>query len=389
MLLSLALIFVLALFLSKIFELIKLPTLLGMIATGIILGPYALNLIDSSILEISPELRKMALIIILIRAGFNLEIDDVKKNGRAGALLSFLPACFEITAIVIFAPLFFGVSYLEAAIMGAVLAAVSPAVIVPRMINLIDKKIGTEKKIPQLIMAGASLDDIFVMVLFSVFVGMQVSGQLEGLSLLKIPTSIIIGIVVGFATAILLKIFFTKIHIRDSAKILIIMSIAFAFVTIEDTLDGIIGFSGLLAVMATAIMLRQKKPELTKRLSNKFSKMWVVAEILLFTLVGAGVDISYAINAGLMAIVLIFVALAIRIIGVYTSLLGTKLNGKEKLFCAFSYMPKATVQAAIGGIPLSMGLACGDLVLTMAVLSIIVTAPLGAFLIDKTQNKLL
>ncbi|MFT4107931.1 MAG: cation:proton antiporter [Lacrimispora sp.] len=389
MLLSLALVFLCGMTLGKLFEMLKLPRLLGMIITGIILGPYALNLLDRSILNISAELRQIALIIILTRAGLNLDVEDLKKAGRPAILMCFVPACFEIAGMVLLAPSFLGVTRLEAAIMGTVIAAVSPAVVVPRMLKLIEKGYGTEKSIPQIIMAGASVDDVFVIVLFAAFTGLAEGGAISALSFVSIPTSILSGLAVGVLTGILMSAFFTKFHIRDSGKVILILSVSFLLVTAEHNMKGIMGFSGLLAVMALGASIRLRKYDLSMRLSEKFSKLWVGAEVWLFVLVGATVNITYALNAGLMAIALIFCVLVFRMLGVFTCLIRTRLNKKERIFTAFAYIPKATVQAAIGGIPLAMGLACGDIVLTAAVLSILVTAPLGAALVDATYKKLL
>ena len=389
MLLSIALVFLCGMTLGKIFEKLKLPSLLGMIATGIILGPYVLDLLDNSILEISKDLRQIALIIILTRAGLNLDIRDLKKVGRSAVLMCFIPASFEIVGMIIFAPLFLGITRLEAAIIGTIIAAVSPAVIVPRMLKLMENGYGVKKGIPQMIMAGASIDDVFVIVLFTAFTRLAQSGEMDLNNFLVIPVSIFLGILGGVLVGYILSIIFSKVHIRDSGKVIIILSISFLLVTLEHHLDGIIGFSGLLAVMAMGATIQQKKYELSKRLSVKFSKLWVGAEVLLFVLVGAIVDINYALKAGLFSIVLIFCVLVFRMIGVFLCLVKTKLNKKERIFSAIAYMPKATVQAAIGGIPLAMGLACGDIALTVAVLAILITAPLGAVLIDVTYNKLL
>jgi len=389
MLLSIALVFLCGMTLGKIFEKLKLPSLLGMIATGIILGPHVLDLLDNSILEISKDLRQIALIIILTRAGLNLDIRDLKKVGRSAVLMCFIPASFEIVGMIIFAPLFLGITRLEAAIIGTIIAAVSPAVIVPRMLKLMENGYGVKKGIPQMIMAGASIDDVFVIVLFTAFTRLAQSGEMDLNNFLVIPVSIFLGILGGVLVGYILSIIFSKVHIRDSGKVIIILSISFLLVTLEHHLDGIIGFSGLLAVMAMGATIQQKKYELSKRLSVKFSKLWVGAEVLLFVLVGAIVDINYALKAGLFSIVLIFCVLVFRMIGVLLCLVKTKLNKKERIFSAIAYMPKATVQAAIGGIPLAMGLACGDIALTVAVLAILITAPLGAVLIDFTYNKLL
>ncbi|AUS96044.1 potassium transporter [Clostridium thermosuccinogenes] len=389
MLLSLAFIFLCGMALGKVLEKLKMPSLLGMLVTGIVLGPYALNILDPAILNISTELRQIALIIILTRAGLNLDIKDLKKVGRPAILMCFVPACFEIIGMLIFAPMLLGISLLDAAIMGTVVAAVSPAVIVPRMIKLIEGGYGREKSIPQIIMAGASVDDVFVIILFTAFTGLAQGGTITPLSFMTIPTSIAFGLMGGIAIGLLLSAFFSKAHVRDSSKVIIVLSISFLLVTLEHSFTGIIGFSGLLAVMALGATLQQRKYELSKRLSSKFSKLWVGAEVLLFVLVGATVNINYAIKAGPMAIILILCVLVFRMLGVFVCFTKTKLNKKERIFSAFAYVPKATVQAAIGGLPLSMGLACGDIVLTVAVLSILITAPLGAAFIDSTYKRLL
>ncbi len=389
MLLSLALIFLLGMLLGKIFEKIQLPKLLGMLLTGVILGPYVLNLLDDKILSISTELRQIALIIILARAGLNLDVEDLKKVGRPAILMCFVPACFEILGMILIAPKLLGISTLEAAIMGTVVAAVSPAVIVPRMINLIEEGYGKEKSIPQMVMAGASVDDIFVIVLFTAFTGLAQSGTITATQFLTIPTSIIFGLVGGILVGLVLGMFFDKFKVRDSEKITIILGIAFLLVTVEHTLKGAIGFSGLLAIMALGATLKIKKKEVANRLSLKFSKLWVGAEIILFVLVGATVNIQYAVKAGLLSVIVILIVVLFRMIGVAVSMYKTNLNTKERLFTAIAYTPKATVQAAIGGLPLAMGLPCGEIVLTVAVVSIIITAPIGAFFIDKSYKKLL
>lgn len=389
MLLSIALIFLFGMSFGKIFQKFGLPPLLGMLLTGILLGPYMFNLLDTTILSISAELRQMALIIILVRAGLNLDIYDLKKVGRPAMLMCFVPACFEIIGILLLGPKLLGLSLLDAAILGTVIAAVSPAVIVPRMLKLMEEGYGTNKSIPQMILAGASVDDVFVIVLFTAFTGLAQGGTIDMFQLVNIPIAIILGILVGIVVGLGLSQLFTKFHMRDTSKVILILSIAFLLVTLESWLEGVIGFSGLLAVMALGATIHQLKVDVATRLSLKFSKMWSGAEVLLFVLVGALINVDYAINAGLVAIMIVLGSLIFRIIGVYISLLKTNLNSKEKIFTAIAYTPKATVQAAIGGIPLAMGLASGEIVLTVAVISIVVTAPLGAILIDKTYHKLL
>ena len=389
MLLSISLLLILGMFMGWICQKMKLPALLGMLITGIILGPYGLNLLDGSILGISAELRKIALIIILTRAGLGLDLSGLKKIGRPAVLMCFVPASFELLGMILLAPKLMGLSVLESAVMGAVLAAVSPAVVVPRMVKLMDEGYGVKEGIPQLILAGASVDDVYVIVLFSTFVGMM---QGEGASILKfvnIPVSIFWGIAIGLLLGVLLAYFFKKVHIRDTSKVLIILSISFLLVVIEDKLTTAITFSSLIAVMFIGIGLQKKREAVAKRLSVKYGKLWVAAEVFLFVLVGATVNIEYLGKIGAKAFVVIIGALIFRMFGVFVCLLGTNLKRKEQLFAMMAYTPKATVQAAIGGIPLALGLACGDTVLTVAVLAIVFTAPLGAFAIDLSYKKLL
>ena len=389
MLFSFALIFLSGIILGSIFNRLKLPQLIGMLLTGIILGPYLLNLLNPKILSISADLRQIALIIILTRAGLNLDINDLKKVGRPAVLMCFLPATFEILSMIIFAPKFLDLGLLDSAILGTVIAAVSPAVIVPKMLKLMEEGYGADRSIPQMIMAGASVDDVFVIVLFTSFIGLASTGSFSMLNLIKIPTSIFFGISVGFLCAILLIYLFKKIHIRDSLKVIIILNISFLLVTFEHSLTGIIGFSGLLAIMSIGTGIQAKNTMLSKRMSIKYSKLWITAEVMLFVLVGATVNIKYALSASIPAILLIITVLIFRMIGVFLCLVGTSLSYRERLFCMIAYSPKATVQAAIGSIPLSMGLPSGNIILTVAVLSILITAPLGAFAIDISYKKLL
>ena len=389
MLLSISLILILGMFMGWICQKIKLPSLLGMLITGIVLGPYVLNLLDDSILGISAELRKIALIIILTRAGLGLDLSGLKKIGRPAVLMCFVPASFELIGMILLAPKLMGLTVLEAAIMGAVLAAVSPAVVVPRMVKLMDEGYGVNEGIPQLILAGASVDDVYVIVLFSTFVGMM---QGEGASILKfvnIPISIFLGIAIGLLIGVLLAYFFKKMHIRDTSMVLIILSISFLLVVMEDKLSTPITFSALIAIMFIGIGLQKKRETVAKRLSVKYGKLWVAAEVFLFVLVGATVNIGYLGKVGVKALIVIIGALVFRMFGVFVCLLGTSLKRKERLFTMLAYTPKATVQAAIGGIPLALGFTCGDLVLTVAVLAIVLTAPLGAFAIDLSYKKLL
>ena len=389
MLTSLALIFLFCLIFGALFQKLRLPPLLGMLIVGIVLGPYALNWLDDSLLSISADLRQIALIIILTRAGLNLNISDLKKVGRPAILMCFLPACFEILGMLVLAPPLLHISYLDAAIMGAVVGAVSPAVIVPKMLRLMEEGYGTEKSIPQLILAGASVDDVFVIVLFSSFTGLAKGESFSPWRFAEITISILLGVLLGAAFGLALAFFFQKVHVRDSVKVLLLLSFSFLLVALEDALEGFVPISGLIAVMSLGIALQRKRDIVARRLSLKFSKLWVAAELLLFVLVGATVDLHYAYAAGLPAVILIFGVLLFRMAGVWLCLFKTKLLFKERLFCVLAYMPKATVQAAIGSVPLSMGLSCGNIVLTVAVLAILITAPLGAFLIDLTYKKLL
>lgn len=389
MLLSIALILMIGMAMGWICQKIKLPALLGMLATGIVLGPYVLDLLDESILGISAELRKIALIIILTRAGLGLDITSLKKMGRPALLMCFVPASFEILGMILVAPKVMGVSLTEAAIMGSVLAAVSPAVVVPRMVKLMDEGYGNDKGIPQLILAGASVDDVYVIVLFSTFTGMMQGEKTSILSFINIPVSIILGIGIGLAIGFGLGVYFEKIHMRDTSKVLLILSISFMLVVIEDVLTTAITFSALIAIMFVGVGLQKKRSVVAKRLSLKYSKLWVASEVFLFVLVGATVNIGYLGNVGFKALIVIVAALIMRMLGVFVCLLGTDISGKEKFFTMMAYTPKATVQAAIGGIPLSMGFACGQTVLTVAVLAIVLTAPAGAFAIDISYKKLL
>ena len=389
MLLSIAVILLTGLLLGGLFSKIKLPSLLGMIIVGIVLGPHALNLIDESILNISADLRQIALVIILTRAGLSLDISDLKRVGRPAILMCFVPACVEIIGTVLLAPLLLGISTLEAAVMGSVLAAVSPAVIVPRMIRLMEEGYGVDKGIPQLILAGASVDDVFVIIIFTAFTSLASTGELSPVSILQIPVSIVLGIIVGVIVGMVLVKFFRMFHMRDSVKLLIILSFSFLLIELQNQLEGIVPFSGLLAIMSLGIVIKRKYDILAKRLSGKYNKLWVAAEIFLFVLVGATVDLKYAVVAGVSAVLLVAGALVFRMIGVALCLIKTDLSRKERLFCMVAYVPKATVQAAIGAIPLTMGLSCGQIVLTIAVLSILITAPFGAICIDNLYKKLL
>lgn len=389
MLFSISLIFLVGMAMGWAFNKFKLPSLIGMLLTGIILGPFVLNLIDESILTISSELRKIALIIILTRAGLGLDFTGLKKIGRPALLMCFLPATFELIGIIIVAPKLMGLSFLEACVLGAVLAAVSPAVVVPRMVKLMDEGYGVKQGIPQLILAGASVDDVYVIVLFSTFVSILQGESASVVSFVNIPVSIVLGILIGFVIGCLLALFFKKVHIRDTSKVIIILSISLLLTVAEDNLKTAITFSALISIMFIGVGMKKQHEALAKRISAKYAKIWVGAEVFLFVLVGATVDISYLGKVGLNAIIVILSALLFRMAGVFVCLIKSKVELKERIFAMLAYTPKATVQAAIGGIPLSLGLACGDTVLTVAVLAIVLTAPLGAFAIDLSYNKLL
>ena len=391
MLTSLALVFLLGLAAAALCSRIGLPRIIGMLLSGILIGPYVLNWLDDSILSISSELRQMALIIILIKAGLSLDLSDLKKVGRPAVMMACVPASCEILAFFLLAPHILGINRIEAAVMGAVLGAVSPAVVVPRMVQLMEEKRGTGQGIPQMILAGASCDDIYVIVLFSTFVGMAQGGSANMMDFVNIPVSIVLGVALGAAVGLLLHLFLeTAYRVRNSTKVILILGLSFLLMAVETWLKGIVSVSGLLAVMSMACVLKIKSPEkVTKRLSDKFGKLWIAAEAILFVLVGAAVDIRCAVQAGAAAVLMIVLALVFRAVGVSICMLGTGLNRKERLFCVIAYLPKATVQAAIGSVPLSMGLPCGQLVLSVAVLAILITAPLGAIGIDRTAGRLL
>ena len=386
---SLGIIVLCGLLLGSICNKIKLPPLLGMLIVGIVLGPYVLNLISPQILGISADLRQLALIIVLTRAGLSFNINELKKNGRSAVMLCFVPAVMEIVGYIIFGILLLKISWNEAAILGCVMAAVSPAVIVPRILKLKEQGYGTDKGIPQMILTGASADDVFVIILFTAFLGMSGGNGFDFNILWRTPVSIILGIGLGLLIGWLFSLFVKRFHIRDTVKIIVLLCFSFFFVSIENHVSAYVPFSGLLAVIAMSAMLFATHKECAERLSVRYNKLWLVAEILLFVLVGATVDLSFAVKSGGIIIAVIALALVFRIVGVYLCVIRTKLNFKERLFCAIAYTPKATVQAAIGAIPLTMGLACGQIVLTAAVLAIIITAPIGAFLIDILYKKML
>ena len=389
MLFSVALILSLGMFAGWLCKKIHIPSLTGMLCIGILLGPSVLNLIDDSILNISPELRKIALIIILTRAGLSLDLQDLKQVGRPALLMCFVPACFEILGMVLLAPRLLHISVLDAAILGAVVGAVSPAVIVPKMLRLMHEAYGLEHHIPQLILTGVSVDDVFVIVMFTAFTGLAQGDAISIVRFIQIPISILLGILAGIGTGYALGKYFEKFPMQDTIKVTLMLCIFFLFVTLEDVLKDVLPFASLLAVMAVGIALQKKAKVTASRLSAKFDKLWIIAEILLFVLVGASLDMKYVLSAGGVSILLLLGVLVFRMVGVLVCLLRTRLTKKERLFCMIAYTPKATVQAAIGGIPLAMGLSCGNIVLTVAVAAILITAPLGAFCIDITYKKLL
>ena len=395
MLASLSLIFLVGLAMGAICQKLKMPRIIGMLVTGIVLGPYVLDFLDPSILSISSELRKLALIIILLKAGLSLDLKDLKKAGRPAILMSFVPATCEIAGYILFAPLLLGINRIEAAVMGAVLGAVSPAVVIPRMVMLMEEKYGTKKAIPQMIMAGASCDDIFVIVLFTTFLSMAQGGSADIIDFVNIPVSIVLGILLGAVTGYGLYLFFETSYahkhcVRNSTKVIIVLGFSMLLVSVEGWLEGKVSVSGLLAVVSMACVIKIKSTAfVSKRLSEKFGKLWIAAEVVLFVLVGAAVDIRYTLSAGIAAVFMIFIALIFRTVGVLICTIKTKLNMKERIFCVIAYLPKATVQAAIGSVPLAAGLACGRIILSVAVLAIIITAPLGALGIDNTYKKLL
>lgn len=395
MLASLSLIFLVGFAMGAICQKLKMPRIIGMLVTGIVLGPYVLDFLDPSILSISSELRKLALIIILLKAGLSLDLKDLKKAGRPAILMSFVPATCEIAGYILFAPLLLGINRIEAAVMGAVLGAVSPAVVIPRMVMLMEEKYGTKKAIPQMIMAGASCDDIFVIVLFTTFLSMAQGGSADIIDFVNIPVSIVLGIFLGAVTGYGLYLFFETSYahkhcVRNSTKVIIVLGFSMLLVSVEGWLEGKVSVSGLLAVVSMACVIKIKSTAfVSKRLSEKFGKLWIAAEVVLFVLVGAAVDIRYTLSAGIAAVFMIFIALIFRTAGVLICTIKTKLNMKERIFCVIAYIPKATVQAAIGSVPLAAGLACGKIILSVAVLAIIITAPLGALGIDNTYKKLL
>lgn len=389
MLTSVAIILLLGYVSGWLFSKMKLPSLIGLILLGICIGPYALNVLDSSLLEISSSIRQVALVIILTRAGLSLNLEDLKRVGRPAILMCFVPACFEMLGIVLLGPLLFNISLVEALVIGTVVAAVSPAVIVPRMISLIDQGYGKEHSIPQLILAAASVDDIFVIVVFTVATSLALTNEVSMLRFVEIPVSIILGILLGIVTGMLVVKFYQKVSMRKVVQVFVLLSISFLLLEVETLLKGLVPVSGLLAIMATGMYIKQKDNAMAISLAKPYSQLWSVGEVFLFVLVGACVNIQYAMHAGILVILLVCLSLVFRMVGVWVSLMKSPLTAKERLFCMIAYTPKATVQASIGAIPLSMGLACGELVLTVAVLSILLTAPFGALGIDALHKRLL
>lgn len=388
MLSSIALITLAGIIVSRLSQKMKIPSLIGLILVGILVGPSVFDWLDPTLLNISADIRQVVLIIILTRAGLSLDLKELKKVGRPAVLLSFVPATFEIIGVMIFAPLFLGLSLVESALLGAVLAAVSPAVVAPRMITLIQEKFGTKKGVPQLILAGSSVDDIYALVLFSSFLSLAQSGTFNIGSFLAIPLSILTGVLIGFLSGYLLSLLFQTVQFNTVTQVLIMLSLSFGFVSFEDYFINI-PFSGILAVMSMAIILYRQIPQESEKISEIYNQLWIPGEIFLFVLVGASVNVQFAFAAGLTPVFVILLALAVRMIGVWASLIGTPLNSQEKLFSLIAYSPKATVQAAIGGIPLALGLPAGELILTVSVLAILITAPIGAFGIDSSYKKLL
>ena len=387
MLLSFALILLLGGVAGRLFGRLKLPPLLGMLLVGIMMSPSVLNLLDPMTLDISGILRQIALIIILTRAGLSLSLRDLKKVGRPAIFMSFVPAIFEIVGIGLLAPLLLGVSPLEALLMGSVLAAVSPAVIVPQMLKIQEKGYGVNKRIPQLILAGASIDDVVVIVIFSALLGIMQGVSISWVTFGWIPVRILLGIAIGLFVGNLLAKLFERVHLNADERTLTLIAVSFILVTIEN--ETSLPFSGLLAVMFTGIMIQRKNVKVATQLTRHYNHLWSAASIALFVLVGASVNVNFLFQAGVTALAVIFGGIAFRIVGVFISLLGTNLTWKERLFCMIAYSPKATVQASIGGLPLAAGLAVGNIILVVAVLAIMTTAPLGAFLIDHTYKRLL
>lgn len=388
MLLSMALLLLCGLMLYKIFSMIHLPGVLGLLVTGMLLGPYTLNMLNPSLLQVAPDLRQFALIIILIRAGLSLDVEDLKRVGRPALLLSFLPALLEIGGILLLGPLLLRISLAEALLLGTIVAAVSPAIVVPRMLQLMQEGYGRKRGVPQMVLAGATVDDIFVIVLFASALDGVMGGTFSSINLLQIPLGMAFGVFVGLVVGVFLYRWFSFVHMRDTVKLIVIISVATLLFGLEAFI-GTLPYSGLIAIMVVGIAILKQDEPLAKRLSGKFEKLWVVAQVILFVLIGAEVQFSYALDAGLSLVLLICGGLVFRMVGVSLALIGSGLTPRERLFCHVAYMPKATVQAAIGAIPLTLGIPGGELFLTAAVVAILITAPLGAILMDRSYKKLL
>lgn len=389
MILSLGLILILGFIIGWLLSKIKIPGLVGMIIVGLLIGPYCLGLIDEKILSISTELRQVALVIILTRSGLNLDIDSLRKIGRPAILMSFIPATLEIIGTTLISQLLLEITIFESILLGTVLAAVSPAVVSPRMIKLIEERFGENHQVPKLILAGSSVDDIYVIVLFYTFLGLVGNNTFDFVSITMIPVTIILGVLLGIIVGLILSYILKKTNFKTAINILIIISSSFLMIGLENMLKDYISISSLLGIMVTGIVLLFRNKEKAKQLSDGYNNLWIFFEIILFVLVGATVDFSYAINNGLIAILILMIGLLFRTLGVLLCLIKTKLTFKERLFTILAYIPKATVQASIGGIALSLGLSCGSIILTVSVISILITAPIGAILIDNLSSKLL
>ena len=389
MLTDIAIIFVFGIFMAYIFEKIGLAPIIGMLIAGIIISPNQLNFVSDDIINLSADLRQIALVTILTRAGLALNFDKLKKVGRPAILLSFVPASIEMLGIIIFAKRFFSIDTIDAGILAAVLAAVSPAIVVPRMIKLIDEGYGADKNIPEMILAGASVDDVFVIVFFSSFLALKTGGTLSAMSFLNIPISIITGILLGIVAGKILAIVFEKIKVNDIYKAMIFIGISFLMLRLQNVIEKYLALSALISIMTAGITINRKNTKLSTKLLDSYNRLWKVFELFLFVLVGISVNLAYVREAGFLAVILILIGLIFRMIGVNFSLIKTNLNKNERLFTSFAYLPKATVQAAIGPVALQMGLASGNLILSVSVIAILLTAPLGAILTDKTYKKLL
>ena len=388
MLVSVALILVSGVVLEYTLKKLKLPALLGYLIAGILFGPFGLNLVDSDLLRLSPDIRQVALIVILTRAGLSLDVKRLFEVGRPAIMMCFVPATIEIIASMILGPLFFGFSLIQSLLIGAILAAVSPAVVVPRMVDLIQTHRGTKKQVPQMILAGASADDVFVLVLFSAFLTIALGGSVSAWTFMQVPVSIISGILGGAILGYLLNVLFVHIQLKRVFQVMILLATGMLLMRLETVFAGL--FSGILAVISMNIMIRTQSEKLSNDLSGSFNQIWLVAEIFLFFLVGVSVNPANALSYGFLPILFIILLSLCRIfIGVRLCLLNTHFNKKEKIFVLMSYLPKATVQAAIGSVPLANGIAGGELMLTLAVLSILITAPIGAIGMDYFAPRLL